>query len=45
LSFALLNQETVQVLEQVDVKQKFLNGGMEVVASSAQQLAVATKPK
>ena len=38
-----LNQEIVRLLNQADVKEKFFNVGVEVVASSPQQLAALMK--
>jgi tripartite-type tricarboxylate transporter receptor subunit TctC len=38
-----LNQSTVKVPHDADVKQRFLNVGNEVVASSAEALAAAIK--
>jgi tripartite-type tricarboxylate transporter receptor subunit TctC len=39
----LLNQEIVRVLTRPEVKQKFLDVGVEVVASSPEQLGAATR--
>ena len=38
-----LNQEIVRVLNQPDVKQKFFNAGVDVIASSQEQLAAVIK--
>lgn len=38
-----LNQEVVRVLKQADVKEKFLNSGVETVGSTPQQLAAMAK--
>ena len=38
-----LNQETVRVLNDADVKEKFFNSGLEVVGSSPEQLAATMK--
>jgi tripartite-type tricarboxylate transporter receptor subunit TctC len=38
-----LNQEVVRVLNQAEVKDRFLKGGSEVVATSAEQLAAIMK--
>ena len=38
-----LNQETVRVLNRPDVKERLLNSGLEVIASSPEQLAAAVK--
>lgn len=40
---AKLNQELVRALERTEVKDRFMSGGSEVVASSPAQLAVAIK--
>ena len=38
---ARLNQEIVRALNQPDVKERYVNAGVEMVASSPEQLAVA----
>jgi tripartite-type tricarboxylate transporter receptor subunit TctC len=38
-----LNQEVVRVLNQAEVKERFLKAGSEVVATSAEQLATIMK--
>jgi tripartite-type tricarboxylate transporter receptor subunit TctC len=38
-----LNQELVRLLHQPEVKERFFNAGVEVVASSPQEFAAAMK--